>query len=197
MPANKILTPARETFCQQVVLNGGDKSAAYRIAYPKSLKWKDNAVNTQASILAKNSEVQVRVGELKAKLSEIAEKKFEIDAEYVLRRHHDIDTMDVADILDDDGNIKPIKEWPKPWRQSISGIEVTELTAGRDDQKVLVGVLKKIKFPDKIRNLELLGKHVSVNAYREQVGISDADGNNIPATWELAPVATRNVKNTN
>lgn len=30
-------------------------------------------------------------------------------------------------------------------------------------------LLKKIKWPDKIKNLELLGKHVSVQAFREQV----------------------------
>lgn len=31
------------------------------------------------------------------------------------------------------------------------------------------GLLKKIKWPDKIKNLELLGKHVTVQAFREQV----------------------------
>jgi len=183
------LTPAKEIFCQQVVLNGWDQSAAYRVAYPNSQKWKDNSVHVKASQLMKTDKVRIRVEELKAKVAELAEKKFEIDADYVLRRHHEIDAMDVADIMDDDGNIKPIKEWPKPWRQSISGIEVTELTAGKSDQKTLIGVLKKIKFPDKIRNLELLGKHIYVNAYREQVGVTGANGEPIRATWELVTVA--------
>jgi phage terminase small subunit len=170
------LTQQQEAFCQELVLNGGHQSDAYRKAYPKSLKWKDNAVNTQASILCANGKIQVRVSELKAKVAQIAEKKFEIDAEYVLRRHHEIDVMDVADILDDDGDILPIRQWPKVWRQSISGIEISELKAGKGDQEALVSVLKKIKWPDKIRNLELLGKHVSVNAYRDQVGVSDPNG---------------------
>ncbi len=30
-------------------------------------------------------------------------------------------------------------------------------------------MLKKIKWPDKIKNLEMLGKHVAVQAFRERV----------------------------
>tara|TARA_Y100000592_G_scaffold96608_1_gene165407 strand:- start:570 stop:1226 length:657 start_codon:yes stop_codon:yes gene_type:complete len=184
------LTPAQETFCQQVVLNGGDQSAAYRIAYPNSLKWKGNSIHVKASQLNATDKVQIRIKELQAKVAELAEKKFEIDADYVLRRHHEIDTMDAADILDDDGDVLPIRQWPKVWRQSISGIEISELKAGKGDQDTLISVLKKIKWPDKIRNLELLGKHVSVNAYREQVGISDPKGRPLQSpTWELVPVA--------
>ncbi|NGE23598.1 terminase small subunit, partial [Klebsiella pneumoniae] len=40
---------------------------------------------------------------------------------------------------------------------------VTEMAG---DSTVL---LKKIKWPDKVKNLELLGKHISVQAFREQV----------------------------
>jgi phage terminase small subunit len=170
------LTPQQEAFCQQVVLNGGDKSAAYRKAYPKSLKNKDESINSMASRLFANIKVASRVKELQTKAAELAERKFSVDAEYILRRLHEVDVMDVADILYEDGAIKPIIEWPPAWRQNISAIEVTELNAGRDDQKTLVGVLKKIKWPDKTRNRELLGKHVMVNAFRDQVGISDPQG---------------------
>ncbi|GAB3287837.1 terminase small subunit [Parahaliea aestuarii] len=33
----------------------------------------------------------------------------------------------------------------------------------------MTGLLKKIKWPDKLRNLELLGKHVAVGAFRETI----------------------------
>ena len=32
--------------------------------------------------------------------------------------------------------------------------------------------VKKIKWPDKVKNLELIGKHVDVSAFREHVGLS-------------------------
>jgi phage terminase small subunit len=43
---------------------------------------------------------------------------------------------------------------------------------GRGDNKELVGILKKIKWPDKVKNLELIGKHVDVNAFKERVEVS-------------------------
>lgn len=83
--AEKPLTLQQEKFCQQVVLNGGNKSEAYRIAYPKSLKWKDNSVNVNASTLFADTKVQLRIAELQAKVAEIAEKKFSVTTEYVLK----------------------------------------------------------------------------------------------------------------
>lgn len=180
IPASeKPLTPQQEKFCQQVVLNGGDKSAAYRAAYPKSLKNKDESVNSMASRLYASVKVASRCAELQTKLAEKAEKDFGVDADYVLRRHVEIDALDVADILDDDGDIMPIRQWPKSWRQSISGIEMSELKAGKGDQETLMSVLKKIKWPDKVVNLKAMGTHVKVMAYREQLGISDPKGDTL------------------
>ena len=33
----------------------------------------------------------------------------------------------------------------------------------------MVGFLKKIKWPDKVKNLELIGKHVDVQAFKDKV----------------------------
>lgn len=33
-------------------------------------------------------------------------------------------------------------------------------------------ILKKIKWPDKVKNLELIGKHVDVNAFKERTEVS-------------------------
>jgi len=78
----------------------------------------------------------------------------------VLNRLVEIDSLDVLDILDNTGNVKAIREWPKAWRTSISGIDVQDMMSGDTDS-----ILKKIKWPDKLRNLELLGKHVDVKAW--------------------------------
>lgn len=100
-------------------------------------------------------------------MAKIAEQKFQVDAEYVLRRLVEIDRMDVADILKDDGSFKPLSEWPMVWRNFINGIDIVELFEGRGDKHEQIGVLKKIKWPDKVRNLEMLGKHVNVNAFKK------------------------------
>lgn len=58
------LTAKRERFCIELS-NGKSQRQAYRIAYPKSETWKDSAVDSQASILANNSEILERLRELR------------------------------------------------------------------------------------------------------------------------------------
>lgn len=97
-----------------------------------------------------------------------------IDADYVLRRLVEIDQMDALDILDDKGSFLPIKDWPLVWRQFISGIDVSEIWEGSGDDRKIAGLLKKVKWPDKTKNLELIGKHVNVQAFKDQVAHSGA-----------------------
>ena len=91
-------------------------------------------------------------------------KRTEVEADYVLRRLREIDEMDVLDILEDDGSFRSIRDWPKAWRQFLSGIEIAELFEGRGDDRRIAGVLRKVKWPDKLRNLELLSRHVGTES---------------------------------
>lgn len=98
-----------------------------------------------------------------------------IDADYVLARLAQVDEMDVLDILEESGNIKPISQWPKIWRQFISGIDVAEVMNGDTSS-----IIKKIKWPDKVKNLELIGRHVNVQAFKDKTEtkteLTGADG---------------------
>ena len=51
-------------------------------------------------------------------------------------------------------------------------------------------LLKKIKWPDKVKNLELLGKHIDVNAFKETVDHKSSDGTMTPQPTiiQLLPV---------
>lgn len=117
-------------------------------------------------------EVQERIAELNQERLE----RTKVNADYVLNRLVEIDQMDALDILNDDGSIKRLSEWPLIWRQFISGFDVSEEYDHIDGQKALSGYLKKIKWPDKTKNLELIGKHVSVGAFKNEVKhIGDPD----------------------
>ena len=85
-----------------------------------------------------------------------------------LKRLVEIDQMDVLDIMDNEYNFKPIGEWPLIWRQFVSNIENMEQFEGFGDEHPEVG-FKKIKWPDKVKNLELIGKHVSVGAFKDKI----------------------------
>jgi phage terminase small subunit len=79
------LTPKQELFAQEFV-KLGNASEAYRIAYPKSLSWKSESVNENASRLNANSKVISRVKELQAQ----QEKKHEISKDKILTRLKEI-----------------------------------------------------------------------------------------------------------
>lgn len=59
------LSPQQEKFCQEVV-KGKSQSAAYRVAYPKSVNWLDKSVNSKASTLSAGVNVKARISEMRA-----------------------------------------------------------------------------------------------------------------------------------
>lgn len=127
-----------------------------------------NTAAVKASVMMRDERIQKRITEL----MEERNKRLRVSADYVLLRLVEIDQMDVIDILNDDMSIKPVSEWPKVWRQYLTGFELADMFEGRGDEKELVGILKKIKWPDKVKNLELIGKHVDVNAFKERLEVS-------------------------
>ena len=169
------LTAKQDAFCQEYLIDLNATQAAIRAGY--SVK---TAGRTASENLSK-PDIQGRIIELKNKRSE----RTQIDADYVLQRHREIDELDIVEIIKSDmSGFRPLGEWPKAWRISISAIDISELFDYQDGKKELAGLIKKIKWPDKVKNLELLGKHVDVQAYKENIDL-DADLKNTSPTINL------------
>jgi len=117
----------------------------------------------------------LRLGE--AHISDIAEK-VGINAEYVLKRLVEIDELDILDIMNDDlSGFKLLTDWPKAWRISINAMDIKKIITSIGDDNIET-VIEKIKWPDKTRNLELIGKHVNVGAWEKEKS-GDITVNNI------------------
>ncbi|EHO2073483.1 TPA: terminase small subunit [Escherichia coli] len=125
-----------------------------------------NTAAVKASVMMRDERIQKRIAEL----MEERNKRLRVSADYVLLRLVEIDQMDVIDILNEDGTLKPIREWPKIWRTTLSGFDLSSTIMNMDETSIET-ILKKIKWPDKVKNLELIGKHVDVNAFRERLEI--------------------------
>lgn len=146
------LTDKQQRFVDEYLIDLNATQAAIRAGYSEK---------TAAAIGSENlikPNIQNAIQEAQAKRQE----QTQIDAAYVLRRLVEIDQMDVLDIMDDQMKIRPVNEWPKVWRQYVVNLENLELSDGE-------GCFKKIKWPDKVKNLELLGRHVSVGAFKDKV----------------------------
>ena len=154
------LTDKQQRFVDEYLIDLNATQAAIRAGYSEK---------TAAAIGAENlikPNIQNAIQEAQAKRQE----QTQIDAAYVLKRLVEIDQMDVLDIMDDQMKIRPVNEWPKVWRQYVVNLENLELSDGE-------GCFKKIKWPDKVKNLELLGRHVSVGAFKDKI-VHSGDPNN-------------------
>ena len=155
------LTPRQSMFVKEYLVDLNGTQAAIRAGYSP------RTANEQAARLLANVNISDAVAAGMAKRA----AKVEINADYVLARLAEIDRMDVLDIMHDDMTLKPVSAWPSSWRRYLSGFDVAEMKDGQD----AIGVLKKIKWPDKVKNLELLGKHIGVGAFSEKVQLSGPD----------------------
>lgn len=152
------LTAKQEMFCREYLLDLNATQAAIRAGYSVASAKQAGYENMT------KPDLQQRISELMQERNE----RNKIDADYVLRRLSEIDQMDVMDILADNGELKPVRDWPKVWRTTLSGMDVSEINTSEG----AAGLLKKIKWPDKVKNLELLGNHVNVQAFKQHTEIS-------------------------
>jgi len=152
----------QEGFAQHFVLHG-DATKAYRANY-NAKKMAPKTVHVQACKLKKNPKVAIRIQELEKIANQVAEKEFGLDAKWLLSRLAGIDIMDVLDILNDDMSVKDVSVWPLVWRQTISVIDVS--TTDYEDNST--SWLKKIKWPDKVKNLEMIGRHIDIQAFKDK-----------------------------
>jgi len=160
----KPLTAMMEAYCQSYIKTPENQTQAAINA-----GFSPNTAAVKASNMMRDERVQKRIAEL----MEERNKRMRVSADYVLMRLVEIDQMDVIDILDDEGGLKPISQWPKVWRTSISAVDINRIRmAMKDDEEDIESTLQKIKWPDKVKNLELIGKHVDVNAFKERLEVS-------------------------
>lgn len=148
-----MLTPQREAFAAALA-QGMTQAAAYRIAYPKSLKWKDASVWDTASKLAANPEVHQRVTDLVQK----AASANEVTVERVLKELARLAFFDVAKLVGEDGRPLPISQIDEDTRRAVVGLDVA--TVGNAQQGM--GEVLKLKMADKGANLERLGRHLKM-----------------------------------
>lgn len=158
------LTPKQERFVAEYLIDLNATQAAIRAGYS------DKTAGDQAAQLLGKTHIKSAIENAKQQ----RERATQIDANWVLKRLADEATADVADLYNEDGSIKPVHQWPKIWRQGlVAGIKHQEL---RDSEGNRTGeFIVDVKVSDRIRRLELIGKHIRVNAFQEQIAVTGLD----------------------
>lgn len=168
------LAPKQQRFVEEYLIDLNASAAYQRAGYLA----RGNSAEVNAARLLRTAKVQAAIT---AAQTERAERT-KIDADWILRRLSEEISADVADLYDDDGKVKPIRQWPMIWRQGlVAGIETVPEQVGKDDEgnPIIVNGYR-IKLASRDRRLELLGKHVYVSAFREKIDHTSSDGSMSP-----------------
>lgn len=165
------LTAKQEEFAAGIA-SGLSQAEAYRKAYPVSAKWKDKSVWEKSSVLAADVNVRSRVAELMAK----AAAANEVTVERIVR--------ELALIAF--GNKKAVMSW------GPEGLKLKNSDELSDDAAALVAEVKEtvsstggslsLKTHDKVKALELLGRHVGM--FVDKTEVTGKDGAPIYAGLE-------------
>lgn len=155
------ITPRQARFVQEYLLDVNGTQAAIRAGY--SAKSADRI----AIELLRNPEVAREISERQAR----REQRTEIKADTVLAELLRLARVDLAQAFNENGDLKPIHEIPEDVRRAIAGVEIEALFEGRGRDREQVGFVKKVRFWDKNRSLELLGKHLALFIDRSEMTV--------------------------
>ena len=88
-----------------------------------------------------------------------AEEALEFGAHDVLRKLWALADVDLGQLLNPDGSVKPAADWPKGYGKLLSGITVNELFDGAGRDREQVGLVKEIKLEGRNPALTNLGRY--------------------------------------
>lgn len=161
MPAyagNPTLTPKQQRFVESYLLDLNATQAAIRAGYSP------RTAQVQGTQLLAHPAIMTAINEGKIARSE----ETRVNAAWVLRRLAEEAEADFGDLYDDAGDLLPVKQWPKIWRQGlIAGLDVEVMSV----EGIEIGRVKKLRISDRVKRLELIGQHVNVQAFKDQIEV--------------------------
>lgn len=148
MKINK-LTIKQEAFCHAYI-RLGDKSAAYREAGYSYKNKTTKTLNEAAVRLSFNNKVLARIEELQSKVAKIAEKKFNITAEEMLRHLNILRNSSIDEYVEFKKGKLTFKDFDKLTKEQLMCIESIKNTRN--------GI--EIKLHGKDWTIEKINKHI-------------------------------------
>ena len=154
------LNEKQSMFCLEYIKDFNATQAAISAGYS------EKTAGSQGHDLLKKPEIQKEIATNVAERSE----RTKVDADWLLKRLALEADADLNDLYSEDGGLKPVNQWPKIWRQGlVSGIDSHQEYEYIAGEKVPAGVVQKIKLSDRVKRLEMIGKHVDVSAFSENL----------------------------
>jgi len=163
----KPLTAKQKLFCHEYLIDLNATQAAIRAGYSKKT----------AKVIGCENLTKPDILEFINKAKEERIEEVKVDANWLLKRLADESDADVADLYTEEGSLKPVHMWPEIWRKGlVAGLDVHQEYEYEDGQKIPDGMIMKVRLSDRIKRLELIGKHVDVQAFPNKVEVAGPRG---------------------
>ena len=157
------MTKKQKIFADEYLIDL-NATRAYKVAYP-SVK-KDEAARANASRLLTNANIAKYIKERMKQ----REQRTEITQDKVLKELAKLGFLDVRGFYDEDGNPKPLTDLDADVAACIVGLDILEEYEGYGEDRELVGHVKKYKLADKLKALELIGRHLGM--WKDKVDVN-------------------------
>lgn len=165
------LTPRRERFCAEYLIDRDASKAARRAGYKPR-----HAGQVGYQLLQKTS-IRARIDALEAARS----VRTLITADRVLREAARLAFADIRHLYREDGTLKPVHELDDATAATVQTVETVEVEG--------VGRVRKVKQHSKVQALDKLMRHLGL--YREAAPAADHATGHAPATAEQLAAAER------
>lgn len=162
-----ILTDKARQFCAEYLKDLNAGQAAIRAGYSAK-----SAYRTASRMLA-DKDIQAYL----AKISKKRSLRTAVTQDRVLTEISRLAFNDPRRAFDDNGALLPVQDWPDDVAAAIASIECNEIKL----DGVVVGMVKKVKFWDKSKNLELAARHLGMLNDKLTVTIEDEFAQLTPA----------------
>lgn len=162
------MTNAQKIFCDEYLIDL-NASRAYKVAYKKCKS--DLTARTNGSKLLTNTNIQNYIDE---KMKE-REKRTAITQDMVIKELARIAFLDIRKIYDENGNLRNIQDIDEDTVKAISSIETLEEYNGYGENREKIGDTQKVKIVDKIKALELLGRHLGTFNDKIDVNVKEKE----------------------
>jgi phage terminase small subunit len=162
-PRLKPLTGMQQRFVDEYLIDCNATQAALRAGYAKS------SVKVHGPKMLSYPHIKHAID---LKMEERSEKT-KITAEDVLTELAKIAFGNPADLFDEDGHQIPIQDMTPEQTALIGGMDVISTVTKAGDQETTI----KLKRNDKLKALEMVGKHVNINAFNTENALKMASTN--------------------
>lgn len=158
MPEPYIYTEFELRFCQEYIKDLNATQSYLRARTDKELA--NTTARTEGAKLLAKPHIQAQIQHLADERS----KRTRISADKVLGDLGEISASDIRRLYDDNGALRPPHQWPDDLAMAIKEVETFEVEEwdASTRMKVKIGEIKKVKFWDKIKTRELIGKHLKL-----------------------------------